>query len=177
MSNARPILGYEGRYSITNDGKIYSSYKRNTFDGLRKQHTDKNGYKRVTLFGNGTSKNRLVHQLVAQAFIGENKDNLFVCHKDGDKENNHVDNLYYGTRSDNSNDAVRHGTHNFIQDGFDKVRVKGEDCAWSKLDEDKVRYIKKMKGVKTCRELGQELNVSYANISAIWCGKSWRNIQ
>jgi hypothetical protein len=173
MSKAIP--NFNG-YSITEDGIVYSSRRSGSKGGLRALHTDKAGYKRVTLTKDGKQYNRLVHQLVAETFIGPRQDGLFVCHKDGDKSNNHVSNLYYGTRSDNAKDAVIHGTHNFLQDGFDDLRPSGEGCTWSKLDEDKVRYIKSMKGERTCRELAAELNVAYSNISAIWCGRSWGNV-
>ena len=173
MSKAIPNFG---GYSITEDGRVYSSRRAGAKGGLRAVHDDKAGYKRITLTKNGKMYNRLVHQLVAETFIGPRQDGMCVCHKDGDKTNNHVSNLYYGTRSDNAKDAVMHGTHNFLQDGFNELHPSGEDCAWAKLDEDKVRYIKSMKGKKTCRELSAELGVVYSNISAIWCGRSWRNV-
>ena len=177
MSKARePIVGYEGLYEITDCGDVFSVKRKGSKGGLKSTFTDRQGYLRIGLCKDGLRKTHLIHQLVATTFIGKNDDNLFVCHEDGNPQNNHVSNLYYGTRSDNSKDAVKHGTHNFLQDGFDELRVSGEDCSWAKLDETKVIYIKSMKGQKTCRELSKEMNVSYSNISAIWCGRSWRNV-
>jgi hypothetical protein len=51
-----------------------------------------------------------VHRLVALAFIGEPEPGQEVCHVDGDQMNPRVENLYWGSRSDNVNDAVGHGT-------------------------------------------------------------------
>ena len=178
MSKARqPIPEYEGLYEITATGEVYSSPRKGSKGGLRKPYLDRKGYLRVALCRDGSQKTHLVHKLVAAAFIGENQDNLFVCHRDGNPANNSVSNLYYGTRSENAKDAVSHGTHNFLRDNFSGVRLTGQDCPWSKLNEDTVRYIKKMKGVRTARALAKELCTSYSNISAIWCGRSWSHVK
>ena len=174
MSKARfPMAGYEGLYEITEDGEVYSLYKGGK---KRSVYKDKAGYGRVNLYKDGSSSTHLVHRLVAATFLDTPEEKLLVCHKDGDKSNNHYTNLYYGTHSDNSKDAVTHRTHNLLKENYTGVTLTGEDCNWAKLDEDKVRYIKSMRGKKTCRELSAELGVVYSNISAIWCGRSWRNV-
>lgn len=57
------------------------------------------------------SERHRVHILVLEAFVGPRPEGLLGLHRDGNPKNNHVDNLYWGTYSDNSRDAVRHGTH------------------------------------------------------------------
>ena len=54
-------------------------------------------YSMVILRKNNTGYARYVHRLVAEAFLGEIKET--VNHKDGDKHNNHVDNLELCTYS------------------------------------------------------------------------------
>lgn len=44
------------------------------------------------------------------AFVGPCPDGMEVCHNDGNPENNRVENLRYGTRSDNMRDKRKHGT-------------------------------------------------------------------
>ena len=66
-----------------------------------------NGYPTVAL---GRRNTRTVHSLVAEAFIGPVPVGCEVRHKDGDRKNPKLDNLEYGTRSDNIEDAFRHGT-------------------------------------------------------------------
>ena len=172
---SKAIPNFDG-YSISDNGVVSSSRRSGSKGGVRSLNRDKKGYYRVTLSRNGKKYNRLVHQLVAEAFLGPRPDGMFACHRDGDNTNNNVSNLYYGTRSDNVRDAVRHGTHVMLKQNYKGVRLSGEQCNWSKLNEDNVRYIKSMKGRKTCFELSDELNVSYSNISAVWCGRSWRNV-
>ncbi len=65
-----------------------------------KQTLESSGYLAMNIGG----KHKYVHRLVAEAFI-PNPDNLpCVNHKDGDKSNNHVDNLEWCTQLEN----VRH---------------------------------------------------------------------
>lgn len=177
MSKARrPIPNYEGLYEITDTGQVYSMPRKGSKGGLRLPYKDKAGYYRIGLCKDGRQKTCLIHQLVAATFIGEKTDGFLVCHKDGNPANNAVSNLYYGTKSDNSKDAVKHGTHNLLSSNFKGERVKGESCSWSKVTEDVVRYVRSMKGEKSSRALAKELSISQGNVSAIWTGKSWRHV-
>ena len=54
-------------------------------------------------------RSRLVHRLVAEAFIGPCPLGQEVRHGDGNPKNNFASNLSYGTRSDNMQDRLRHG--------------------------------------------------------------------
>lgn len=51
-----------------------------------------------------------MHYLVALAFLGPAAHGCEVRHKDGTRDNNHVENLEYGSRTDNVADARKHGT-------------------------------------------------------------------
>jgi len=86
------------QYSITNDGKVYSNIKKRFLSiGINNR-----GYHCVILHC-AKHKSRLVHRLVAEAYLG--KSNLTVNHKDGDKSNNCLDNLEYMTYKDNERHA------------------------------------------------------------------------
>src|SRR5690606_18785622 len=52
-----------------------------------------------------------IHQVVMLAFVGERPGDKCVCHNDGDKTNNNLQNLRYDSFSENSKDIVRHGSH------------------------------------------------------------------
>ncbi|WP_051233125.1 HNH endonuclease [Pseudonocardia asaccharolytica] len=53
-----------------------------------------------------------VHRLVLLAFVGEPPDDKpNALHRDDDPANNCVENLYWGTRSENTDDSVRNGSH------------------------------------------------------------------
>lgn len=90
-------------YIISSCGDVKSLPMRGNFwrGRLLKIKTDKHGYKRVALFIKGKMKDKLVHRLVAQAFIPNLDDKPQVNHKNGDKADNRVENLEWVTQSEN----------------------------------------------------------------------------
>lgn len=58
---------------------------------------------------------RPVHQLVMHAFVGSQAKGIEVRHLDGVPTNNRLSNLAYGTKSDNMQDAIRHGTFPLLE--------------------------------------------------------------
>ena len=76
-------------YVIFEDGSI----KKRRGEGMLKVCPDKDGYLRASLTIKYKTENRMVHRLVYEAFIGPIPPGLTVDHKDGDKLNNHYDNL------------------------------------------------------------------------------------
>lgn len=121
----RDIPGYEGRYQISDDGRImtfpdaWGVYQ----DGNVKPHyrvqpfilspsRTRQGYLQVRLSNDDhEAATWLVHRLVALAFIGAIPAGALVLHGNGDPSDNHVDNLRYGSPTDNADDRRRHGTH------------------------------------------------------------------
>jgi len=55
-------------------------------------------------------RNIYIHQAVAAAFIGPKPEGQYVLHKDGNRLNNALENIAYGTPSQNSEDSRQHGT-------------------------------------------------------------------
>ena len=96
MEVFKDIQNYEGLYQISSYGRVFS-IKHKKFLILRKNNK---GYLQVQLYNQGRKVYK-VHRLVADAFI-ENKNNLpQVNHLDGNKNNNHVDNLEWCNNHDN----------------------------------------------------------------------------
>lgn len=98
----KPVVGFEGLYEVSNTGLIRSlnfyNYKEPRLLSLC---LNSNGYLKVGLNKNNTTKQMLVHRIVAEAFI-PNPDNLeMVNHKDENRANNNVENLEWCTRSYN----------------------------------------------------------------------------
>jgi len=96
------------RYYVSADGSVYSKKKA----GLLRltQYRDKHGYMRVCLTVHNKQRRKKVHTLVLTAFYGE-RPSSFVCrHLDGDKTNNELPNLTWGTQAENIEDQRRHGT-------------------------------------------------------------------
>jgi hypothetical protein len=103
-----PIKGFEGRYSASKDGRVFS-HKASRF--LRPGTTSK-GYQTVCLYDGSSPKKPIsvtVHSVVAASFIGARPEGLEINHKDLDKRNNSVDNLEYVTPKQNSRHAYENG--------------------------------------------------------------------
>jgi hypothetical protein len=113
-------VGFEGYYEISDHGHVRSverdlvytnGYRRTQPSSLIRGFQRKSGHIAVTLWREGKPTNRLVHQLVAEAFIGPRPFGMHVCHNDGIPDNNHVSNLRIDTPAANAADKVIHGTN------------------------------------------------------------------
>lgn len=111
----KPIKVYEGRYEVSNEGKVASicrGYRKILSGGY-----DDKGYRTICLTKNGTARRFGVHRLVALHFCEGYKEGLVVNHKDQDPMNNHADNLEWATRSYNFyyNGTHDHAVHKKMQ--------------------------------------------------------------
>ena len=93
----QPIKDYEGKYYVTSQGDVVNAYGNTLTPTINK----KTGYKTVSLWKNNKGSSKTIHRLVALTYL-TNPNNLpEVNHIDGNKLNNHVDNLEWVTRSEN----------------------------------------------------------------------------
>lgn len=97
----RDIGGYTGLYKVSDRGDIFSIRA-----GRIMSPSKCNGYLHVSLRKDGVVLNKLIHRLVAEAFIPNPYALLEINHKDEDRANNVVDNLEWCTRSYN----LKYGT-------------------------------------------------------------------
>jgi len=118
------INGYEGRYAVTEDGRVWRHARVSTFvqsgrvrsrrlpgkwlsPGIR---TD--GYPFVNVTDGTIPRSLPIHRLVAQAFVPNPNGRTEVNHIDGDKLNNSVVNLEWVTHSENMIHAWASGLRN-----------------------------------------------------------------
>ena len=115
-----PVVGYEGSYSVSNEGRVKSMAKkwfagvhnrsqRSKGETLLRQHINRLGYVKVNMHGIEKPRIMAVHRLVATAFIPNPENKPEVNHKDGNKGNNHVSNLEWATLSENRRHAYSCG--------------------------------------------------------------------
>lgn len=98
-------------YEITESGKIYSIESNWRGYGKREMISipDESGHMRVRLTVNGIRRRYFVHRLVIEKFKGPKPSPMHqVRHLDGNKLNNHINNLKWGTAKENAEDRDLH---------------------------------------------------------------------
>lgn len=98
----KSIVGYEGLYSATKDGLIYSHISNKMLKPSKNTH----GYQMVSLYKDGIQKRLSVHRLVAMAFIKNPRNCPCVDHINTDKNDNRVENLRWVTTKENCNNPL-----------------------------------------------------------------------
>ena len=115
------INGYKN-YQVSWWGRV-----RNAKTGrILKACVSSNTYLTLNLYKMGKAKSFSVHVLVAQEWI-ENPDNKrCVDHIDGDKANNHYENLRYATHSENGRNMKKHSDGSSIYKGVSYYKPTGK---------------------------------------------------
>lgn len=104
---------YNGRYQVSNYGRVKSMFMNNSQVHYKREKIlknvkrSKNGYYCVSIYENSKLNLTNIHNLVADSFL-ENKNNYkYINHKDENKENNRIDNLEFCTAKYNCNFGSR----------------------------------------------------------------------
>lgn len=155
-------------YKITRTGKIWSEPRRGRAKGLfLATPLDKTkGYFRVCLYRDRRKNMKRVHQLMLETFVGPRPKGKGACHRNDIKTDNRLENLYWGTRSENWGDAAKNGK-----------RSVGEDSPWAKLNNQQVRVIRRLLPYPkefTQKEIGELFGVSRGAIREIKHGRNWK---
>ena len=116
-----PVVGYEGMYEVSDMGRVRSVSRTVKSKGpgvkwvqgrILKQQRGTTGRLCITLHREKTWWKRCVHRLVAEAFLADSHfEGSEVCHRNGIADDNSASNLYWGTKSQNAQDTVRHGNN------------------------------------------------------------------
>jgi hypothetical protein len=113
----RPIEGFPG-YRVGSDGSVWTEWEQTakslfTCTGRWRplKSSSSRGYPTVYLSKKGQRvKTRKVHHLVLESFIGPRPSGCEACHQDGNRFNNHAENLRWDSRKANHADKKAHGT-------------------------------------------------------------------
>lgn len=115
----RDIPGLEGAYQVTDTGLVRSldRYVNNRGTQMRcrgkmlKLFINHNGYRFVRI----KKRTRFVHALVLEAFVGPRPSGADTLHANDIRTDNRLENLSWGTRSQNMLDAVARGRHHQVR--------------------------------------------------------------
>ena len=138
-------------YEITKDGEIINIHNGHK----RVLQPNTKGYLRVMI----NHKNLLVHRLVAQKYVPNPENKPQVNHIDGNKLNNRYTNLEWVTNQENRKHAIENGLQ------------------WSKLNNDKIKFIRKHKNDISINEFAELFNVASSTIKSILAYKTWKNVK
>ena len=166
----KPVVGREGEYEVSSFGRVRSLDRTIVRrDGLRlrlrgrvlRPQARDARYWSVDL-GAGMVR---IHELVAAAFLGPRPPGALVLHRDDDGRHNVLNNLRYGSNSENRDDACLNAV------GADRlVRSDG------RLRPSDVAAIKALLPEMGSRALARAWNVSKGAIDGIRRGRNWRAV-
>lgn len=151
---------------------ISANYEASTEGHIRNKKTKQilhefvgnDGYLRTQFDG----KTRTVHRVIAMAFLPAENGKDFVNHKDGNKKNNHVENLEWCTRTENMKHAYSHGLKSSV----------GELNGRTKLSSDSIKFIRENYKARDktygAKALAKRFGVAHQTICAVVSKQNWK---
>lgn len=172
----KPVGGFEGLYEVSNLGRVRSSgrwcagpSKSRAFfrpGRVLAPVAKSNGYLAVTLTKPDARIQYAVHVLVLGAFRGPRPTGApHTRHRDGDKTNNRLSNLVYGTVAENEADRRAHGT-----------LLLGSRHPAAVLTEAQAKRIRVAPTLQRAYELALQYGVSANHGWSIYTGKTWKHL-
>lgn len=149
LGDWRPIKDFS-TYYVSDDGRVFSEYSGR----LLTPEICCSGHLRVVICNRKSKRRVFIHTLVLETFVGLCPDKLQCRHKDGQPNNNRLENLVWGSAKENALDRSKHGRH-----------------PTSKLSKDDVHEI--INSSASVTELSQQFNVVEHTIYDILRGKTW----
>lgn len=168
----RDVPNFEG-YQVSSLGKVRSvdrfcGDRRGVIHGkLLKPFINRRGYLEVNLYKNSKSTTKIIHRLVAKAFISNDFNKPQVNHIDGNKLNNKVINLEWMSNSENQLHAYKLGLQpSRAGESNNKATITDKDVTKLKL---------LYNSGKTTKEVSELIGVNLSIIRQIIYGQSWRS--
>lgn len=158
----KDVLGYEGFYKVSNLGNVLSS-RRNK---LLAKNKNKYGYLDVHLSVKGKPIRRLIHRLVAIAFIKNPENKPEINHKNGKKEDNWSENLEWATPSENKIHGFKTGLY---------TPKTGSSHSKAKLTEQDVVDIRLSELPQ--KELAKKYKINIRHLHDILRGRKWKHVK
>lgn len=156
------VVGYEGRYDVSDQGRIRSYAKGKV--AIRPTANHGAGYRSIRLF-DGEYRTRMVHHLVLEAFVGPRPTPQHeTAHANHDRSDNRAVNLRWATKSENTMDKVISGR---------AKELGGRKC----LNAEQVREIRaKAESGHGLKAIAELYGVSSVTVWQIQNRKTWAHI-
>lgn len=163
-----PILNFPN-YLITESGMVWSKRREGTKGGWVTSRPDKDGYLIIDLWKTKVFCKK-IHRLLLETFVGPCPEGMECRHLNGDRQDNRLENLKWGTHAENVRDTVRQGNHPKTMLG-----KHGEKSPVSKLSNLQRRLViyQYSTGLQTQYQLAEEYGVHQSTIGRLVTGKIW----
>jgi hypothetical protein len=171
METWKPVPTFEGRYSVSDAGRVRSEARhclmprgrgaRAVTEKILATARDRDGYAWVMLTEPGRRCQFKVATLVALTFIGPRPEGMQMCHNDGSRDNDTATNLRYDTQAGNMRDRIWHGT-----------APRGERNNMAKLSSAQVDAIRADR--RPAALVAADHATSRSNVYMIRSGKTWQ---
>lgn len=173
----KDIEDYEGIYQISNLGRVKSLQRnikhwRGGISILKERIIMPDiaiGYQRIELRKNNIGTNKLVHRLIASAFIPNPENKPYINHINGIKTDNRIENLEWCSQLENMRHAHKTGLiKHEIGEKNPLSKLTDKDILYIRNNYDNTRNYSKIMADKYC--------VSWFTINNILKRKSWNHI-
>lgn len=127
---------------------------------------DRGGYVKAKIGRGQTRRDVFVHRLVLEAFVGPCPEGMETLHDDNDRTNNKLGNLKWGTRQENVNDMVRHGT-----------KPLGDRTHSAKLSNAQAMEVRRLRrGGMAGVDIAKRFGVHKQTVYQIALGRTWKHL-
>lgn len=183
MEEWKWIAGYEGRYEVSNQGRVRSfcrvngtRYSDRKEPQVLRRYLGKNGYLYISLTDLGHKHKHcqlLLHRVMSLAFIPNPENKPYINHIDGNRANCALSNFEWVTQSENILHGISIGRLTVA-----KNPARGEQAHKSNLTDLDVRAIRKRhaQGGLSYSQLGREYGVADITIKRIVKRRNWTHI-
>lgn len=176
MEEWRPVVGWEGLYEVSNEGRVRSLPRvvragrgvgsmRTVGGVVLSPSPSKRGYVKIDLRDRQRSSSVHVHRIVAIAFLGESSSGMQVNHINGIKHDNRIVNLEWVTPAENTRHSVEVLGNSVTESENGNARLSQSQVS---------DIVKRRNRGESCTSLSKEFGVSVTHISRICTGASWR---
>lgn len=163
--DASPVPGYDGYY-VTLAGDVYSAFQGPAGPHMKlKPQIGNRGYAYIMAYGTTPVT---VHKLVLLAFVGPRPSAFHEGrHLNGNRTDNKKDNLCWGTKKENAEDRLLHGT-----------TVRGEEFWSAVLNEEKVREMRRLRREENLSftTIGERFGVNKVTARHACLGVTWKHV-
>lgn len=174
MEQWRAVVGYEGFYEVSDRGSVRSVSRKvyhprggsKMWTGkVLKPGVRKHGRRYVVLCKEGATKSFSIARLVLEAFVGPANGRM-ALHKDDDRSNDTLANLYWGTHIENMSDKVKNGNS-----------LKGSKHHKAQVSEAQVIEMRKrMDGGEDYRVVAADYGLSLTATQSIKHRRTWKHL-